>query len=112
VVLPLEGLAVTDPERDHLLDENRDLERSRDRWRLAALVLAALLILPVLLGGLAGVAWLPRMTLERARAEQAEARARAAEAEAVRQRQAAEQARQQAEKAVRDHAKGVGPGKE
>ena len=82
---------MTDPEREHFIHEIRDLERSRGRWRLAALVLAAVLALPVVLGGLFGVAFLPRLQAdravleaERARAEAVRARALAAEAEAVR----------------------------
>jgi hypothetical protein len=102
---------MTDPEREHFIHEIRDLQRSRGRWRLAALVLAAVLALPVLLGGLLGVALMPRLELQRARAErdllEAEraradaerARALAAEAEAARQRNQAEAARQEAGKA-------------
>jgi hypothetical protein len=100
-----------DPERDHFVRQIRDLGRSRSRWRLAALVLAAVLALPVVLGGLLGVALVPRLELQRARAERdvleaerarAEAervRALAAEAEAARLRDQAEAARQEAEKA-------------
>jgi hypothetical protein len=89
----------------------RALERSRGRWRLTALVLAAVLALPVVLGGLLGVALVPRLEWQRARADRARleaerdraeaerARALAAEAEAARQRAQAEAARQQAEKA-------------
>jgi hypothetical protein len=101
---------MTDPEREHFIHEIRDLERSRGRWRLAALVLAAVLALPVLLGGLLGVAFLPLRERERAaeravleaewdRAEAERARALAAEAEAVRLKDQAEAARQEAEKA-------------
>ena len=61
---------MTDPEREHFLGRIRDLERSRGRWRLTALVLGALLLLPVVCGGLVGVVWAPR--LERQRAEEAE----------------------------------------
>jgi hypothetical protein len=97
---------MTDPEREHFIHEIRDLERSRGRWRLAALVLAAVLALPVVLGGLFGVALLPLRERERAvleaerdRADAERARALAAEAEAARQRAQAEAARQEAEKA-------------
>jgi hypothetical protein len=98
---------MTDPEREHFIHEIRDLERSRGRWRLAALVLAVVLALPVLLGGLLGVAFLPlrerqeRILLEaeRDRAEAERARALAAEAEAARHRAQAEAARQEAGKA-------------
>jgi hypothetical protein len=100
---------MTDPEREHLLQENRDLERSRDRWRLTALVLAGILILPVVLGGLLGLAWLPRMEIERARAAEmervardAELRARQQAEEAARQRDAAEKARRAAEKRLKE----------
>jgi hypothetical protein len=102
---------MTDPEREHFVRQIRDLERSRGRWRLAALVLAAVLALPVVLGGLLGVALVPRLELQRAQtdrvlleAERAQdeaerARALAAEAEAVRLKDQAEAARQEAEKA-------------
>jgi hypothetical protein len=58
---------MTDPERDHFVREIRDLQR---RWRLACLALLVLLLLPVVLGGLLGVWWVPR--LERERAERLE----------------------------------------
>jgi hypothetical protein len=101
---------MTDHEREHFVSQIRDLERSRGRWRLAALALAAVLALPVVLGGLFGVAFLPlrereraaeraMLEAERARAEAERARALAAEAEAVRQRNQAEAARQEAGKA-------------
>jgi hypothetical protein len=61
---------MTDPEREHFLGRIRELEHSRGRWRLTALVLGALLLLPVICGGLVGVVWAPR--LERQRAEEAE----------------------------------------
>jgi hypothetical protein len=94
---------MTDPEREHFIHEIRDLERARGRWRLAALVLSAtslllctVLCLPIALGGLLGVAYVPRW--ERDRAVLEEERARALEAE-MRAREAAEEARQEAEKA-------------
>jgi hypothetical protein len=105
---------MTDPEREHFIHEIRHLERSRGRWRLAALVLSAtslllcaVLCLPVALGGLLGVAFVPQraraerdaLEAERARADAERARALAAEAEAVRQRDQAEAVRQEAEKA-------------
>jgi hypothetical protein len=90
---------MTDPEREHFVRQLRDLERSRGRWRLAALVLAAVLALPVLLGRLLGVALVPRVQLQRARAEAERARALAGEAEAVRLKGQAEAARQEAGKA-------------
>jgi hypothetical protein len=97
---------MTDPEREHFIRQLRDLERSRGRWRLTALVLAAVLALPVVLGGLLGVAVLPRLQADRAlleaereRAEAERALALAAEAEAVRLKDQAEAARQEAEKA-------------
>jgi hypothetical protein len=97
---------MTDPEREHFVRQLRDLERSRGRWRLAALALAAVLALPVVLGGLLGVAFLPRLQGERAlleaerdRAVEAEMRARAAALEAARLKDQAEQARQEAAKA-------------
>jgi hypothetical protein len=67
---------MTDPQREHLHDTIARLERSRGRWRLATLILAAVLVMPVVLGGLLGVVWLPhRAELERARAAEAEKRA-------------------------------------
>ena len=85
---------LTDPEREHFARQLRDLERRLRRWRLACLALLGLLLLPVVLGGLLGVAWVPRMERERAalRAEMEQAR----EAE-YRARVAAEEALQQAE---------------
>ena len=96
---------MTDPERDHLLGRIADLERRLRRWRLACLALLGLLLLPVVLGGLLGVAWVPRLERERARAAEAEMRDRKvleAEREAyeeeLRARQAAEEAPRQAER--------------
>jgi hypothetical protein len=63
-----EELTMTDPERDHFVQEMRGLHRRLRVWRLACLVLLWLLMLPVVLGGLLGVWWVPR--LERERAEQ------------------------------------------
>jgi hypothetical protein len=57
---------MTDPERDHFVRQLRDLERRLRRWRLACLVLLTLLLLPVVLGGLLGVTWVPRLERERA----------------------------------------------
>jgi hypothetical protein len=57
---------MTDPERDHLLGRIADLERRLRRWRLACLALLALLLLPLVLGGLLGVWWVPRLERERA----------------------------------------------
>jgi hypothetical protein len=97
---------MTDPEREHFVRQLRDLERSRGRWRLTALALAAVLTLPVVLGGLLGVAVLPRLQADRAvleaerdRAEAERVRALAGEAEAARLRAQAEAARKEAEKA-------------
>ena len=84
---------MTDPEREHFVRQARDLERSRGRWRLAALVLAAVLALPVVLGGLFGVAFLPRLQADRAVLEAERKRALAAEAEAVRLKNQAEAVR-------------------
>jgi hypothetical protein len=69
---------VTDPEREHFVQEIRDLQRRLHRWRLACLALLGLLLLPVVLGGLLGVAWVPRLELQRVRAVEAEMRAREA----------------------------------
>jgi hypothetical protein len=100
---------MTDPEREHFVRQFRDLERSRGRWRLAALILATVLALPVILGGLLGVAFLPLrererrerilLEVEQERALEAEMRAKAAAVEAARLRDQAEAARQEAEKA-------------
>jgi hypothetical protein len=57
---------LTDPEREHFVRQIRDLERRLRRWRLACLVLLGLLLLPVVLGGLLGVWWVPRLERERA----------------------------------------------
>jgi hypothetical protein len=65
-----EEMTMTDPEREHLVRHIRDLESRLRRWRLACLVLLGLLVLPVVLGGLLGVWWVPR--LERERAERLE----------------------------------------
>ncbi len=99
---------MTDPEREHLLQENRDLKGSRDRWRLAALVLAGVLILPVTFGGLAGLGLLQEMTMQRARAAEmerqardVEMRARQAAEQIARERDAAEEARRAVEKRLR-----------
>jgi hypothetical protein len=86
---------MTDPERDHLLGRIADLERRLRRWRLTSLVLVGLLLLPVVLGGLLGVAWVPRLERQRARAAEAEIRAR----EAMEAEQRAVDAEQQAKMA-------------
>ena len=57
---------LTDPEREHFVRRIRDLERRLRRWRLACVVLLALLLLPVVLGGLFGAWWVPRLERERA----------------------------------------------
>ena len=93
---------MTDPERDHLLGRIVALERRLRRWRLACLALLGLLLLPVVLGGLLGVAWVPRLESERARlqAEKALLRAEMESARAAEQqaRLAAGEALQQAER--------------
>jgi hypothetical protein len=61
---------MTDPERDHFVRQIRDLERRLRRWRPACLALLGLLLLPVVLGGLLGVAWVPRLERERAMREE------------------------------------------
>ena len=62
---------MTDPEREHFVRQLHDLERRLRRWRLACLLLLGLLLLPVVLGGLLGVWWVPR--LERQQAARLEA---------------------------------------
>jgi hypothetical protein len=86
---------MTDPEREHFVQRIKDLEDSRGRWRVACLAMLGLLLLPVVCGGLLGVAWVPRLERERAvlRAEMEQAR----EAE-LRARLVAEEALQQAER--------------
>ena len=56
---------MTDPEREHFVRRIADLERRLRRWRLACLALLGLLLLPVVLGGLLGVWWVPRLERER-----------------------------------------------
>jgi hypothetical protein len=56
---------MTDPERDHLLGRIAALEQRLRRWRLACIVLFGLLLLPVVLGGLLGFWWVPRLERER-----------------------------------------------
>ena len=63
---------MTDPEREHFVRQIRELERRLRRWRLACLVLLTLLLLPVVLGGLLGVAWVPRLERERTARMEAE----------------------------------------
>ena len=93
---------MTDPEREHFVRQIYDLERRLRRWRLACLALLGLLLLPVLLGGLLGVWWVPRLERQRAaemevrEAREAELRARLAVEEAKRQR-AEEEARRRAQ---------------
>jgi hypothetical protein len=79
---------MTDPEREHLVQRIKDLEGSRARWRVACLALLGLFLLPVVCGGLLGVAWVPRLERQRAEIEQvreAEYRARVAAEEALQQ---------------------------
>jgi hypothetical protein len=85
---------MTDPEREHFLATIRELERSRARWRRTALLLGGVLLLPVLCGGLLGIAWVPRLERERLMRHEVE-RAIEAEREA---REQAEQARAEAER--------------
>ncbi len=90
---------MTDPERDHLLGRIAALERRLRRWRLACLALLGVLLLPVVLGGLLGVAWVPRFERERDMLEAEKARALQAEMEAVSQRDRAVAAEIQAKSA-------------
>jgi hypothetical protein len=89
---------MTDPEREHFVRRIADLERRLRRWRLACLALLGLLLMPVVLGGLLGVAWVPRLERDRALLEAERERAVQAEMEAVSQRDRAEQALQEAER--------------
>jgi hypothetical protein len=114
-----EETAMTDPEREHFVRQIRDLERRLRRWRLTSLVLLGLLLLPVVLGGLLGVWWVPRLELQRARlqaeqtfyqtqmdrAREAEMQARAVAEEALQQaerQRADEEARRQAQQGLRE----------
>jgi hypothetical protein len=109
---------MTDPEREHFVQRIRDLERSRARWRIACLTLLGVLLLPVGLGGLLGIAWAPRLEFERARlrVEQAlyQAEMERAREEELRARLMAEEALQQAElekaRAEEDEARQQGRG--
>jgi len=113
---------MTDPEREHFVRQIHDLERRLRHWRLACLALLGLLLLPVVLGGLLGVWWVPRLERERVRRQAEQAlyqaemeRARAAEMQA---RALAEEALQQAERqraeeeARRRVQQGMGEGKD
>jgi hypothetical protein len=91
---------LTDPEREHFVRQIHDLERRLRRWRLTCLALLGLLLLPVVLGGLLGVAWVPRWEQERALLEAERERAARAEMEAVSQRDRAVAAEMQAKSAV------------
>jgi hypothetical protein len=85
-----------DPERTHFVDIIHSLERSRSRWRLAALAALAGLALTFLFLGAMNVVqeYRAAVSLQRARAVEAEAR----EATEV-QRQQAETAKRQADEA-------------
>jgi cell division protein FtsL len=89
---------LTDPEREHFVRQIHDLERKLRWWRLTSLVLLGVLLLPIVLGGLLGVTWVPRLERQRVRAAEAEMRGREAMEEELRARQAAEDALQQAER--------------
>jgi hypothetical protein len=91
---------MTDPEREHFLARIRELERSRGRWRSVALILGAAILLPVVGGGLLGIAWVPRLERQRAVLEAEMDRALAAEREAAEARLQAERARADAEAAL------------
>jgi hypothetical protein len=100
---------MTDPEREHMRQYIAELEHSRSRWRLTALVLGLLWAVPIVLIGLLGVMWVPAAQMQRARAEEAEMmareeaeRARAALQQAEWSRHLAEEQRQRAEKAQKD----------
>jgi hypothetical protein len=87
---------MTDPEREHFVRQIRDLEGPLRRWRVACLALLGLLLLPVVLGGLLGVWWVPRLERQRARAAEAEMQVREAMEAELRARMAAEEVLQQA----------------
>src|SRR5690349_2852458 len=89
--------AMTDPEREHFLARIRELEQSRARWRRIALLLGGVLLLPVVCGGLLGIAWVPRLERERAVLQLEMDRAVEAEQAATEARLQAEEARAEAE---------------
>ena len=93
---------MTDPEREHFVRQIHDLERRLRRWRLACLALVGLVLLPVVLGGLLGVAWVPRLERQRVRAAEAEMRALEAMEAEQRAKLAAEEALQQARERVEE----------
>jgi hypothetical protein len=102
---------MTDPEREHFLRQLRDLERRLRRWRLACLALLGLLLLPVVLGGLLGVWWVPR--LERQRAARLEAEREREHLDYYQRILEAERQRAQAEEEDRGQAQqGPGDGKD
>jgi hypothetical protein len=103
---------MTDPERDHLTQRIRDLERRLRRWQATALLLLGLLALPVVLGGLLGVAWAPRLQQERARAAEMERVARQAVDEAIDAKAEADLQRDVAERAMREAQKRLATGKD
>jgi hypothetical protein len=90
---------MTDPERNHLLGRISELEGRLRRWRLACLVLLGLLLLPIVLGGLLGVTWVPRLERQRAMLEAERERAARAEMEAISQRDRALAAEMEAKSA-------------
>jgi hypothetical protein len=92
---------MTDPEREHFLQRIGDLERRLRRWRLACFVLLGFLVIPLILGGLLGMAWLPRLEADRERAVERELRVRAALGAELRARQALDEARARAEQEAR-----------
>jgi hypothetical protein len=102
-----EETAMTDPEREHFVRQIRDLESRLRVWRLACLVLLGLLLLPVVLGGLLGVWWVPRLEGQRALLEAERERALQAEMEARSERNRAEQVLREAEEKAQQR---QGPG--
>ena len=101
---------MTDPEREHLVDQVRVLERRLRRSHLVIVILAALLLMPLVGAGLLAVV-LPGM-LARERAMLMEAQARAVEAEARAQAAEAERPKESTEKGRRDTGKRAGTGKD
>jgi hypothetical protein len=88
---------MTDPEREHLLQQIGILERSRGRWRLAALVCLAVFALPLVFCGTLGLFLGRQVEMERMHATQAMEEARRARDEAEEQRRLAVVERQRAE---------------
>jgi hypothetical protein len=93
-----------EPERNYLRQQIQQLERSKGRWKLATIILAAILLINLIVGGASSLFLLQRQTImmrlaldaERAARQQAEAARQQAEeaAHELRQKQKAEEKQQ------------------